>query len=166
MTEYYIYQDIPPSSMASTVLITWVNHVEATSHVGGQLMNPLTLSPPRPLWYHFQVVQEPTVFLQGFTYVGTLGWYVSNVSGWFGNPVGTQYVKVNLYYAYQQSPGPYYWFLDYMEQGTEGSTSDGGYYPLGGTIIVNGYTYKWPGQSLWGGYSPGAYLTRVKSHIL
>ncbi len=101
-----------------------------------------------------------TVNIQGFNYVGFVGWYVTNTYDWFGNLAGQQALRVDFYYT---TANIYYFFLNLIRHDVTGYAPAAWeeFVPCQATEAVNGYTYKWPGQVLFDSAPTGASSNQV-----
>jgi hypothetical protein len=94
-----------------------------------------------------------SVNIQGFNYVGHVGWYATNTYDWYGNLAGQQALSVDFYYTfyYITAKNNYYFFLNLVKHDATGFPThlSGAFTPCVATEAVNGYTSKWPGQVLF-----------------
>ncbi|PVU72647.1 hypothetical protein DDW08_01180 [Vulcanisaeta sp. SCGC AB-777_J10] len=94
-----------------------------------------------------------SVNIQGFNYVGYVGWYATNTYDWYGNLAGQQALSVDFYYTfyYITAKNNYYFFLNLVKHDVTGFPThlSGAFTPCVAIEAVNGYTYKWPGQVLF-----------------
>ena len=158
VTGWDIFEGLPPNNLTYAVLRSWRDYNGMLMNVNNKLYVPvstLTLSVPR---IELQSsATSTTVFIQGFTFVGYVGWYSSSVYDWFGYLAGEQWAMVKFYYAYQQSPGPYWWFLNLIQHEVEGfPTPSIGFSPCNAGEGVNAYSNIYPGQVFWGAAPTGS----------
>ena len=102
-----------------------------------------------------------SVNIQGFNYVGYVGWYATNTYDWYGNLAGQQALRVDFYYTTANS---YYFFLNLVKHDVTGfypDSSSGQFTPCQATEAVNGYTSEFPGQVLFESAPTGASSNQV-----
>jgi hypothetical protein len=132
-TIWEVYVDTPPTNITYAVLRAWkdYNTARAFQQYGSSL----------------------SVNIQGFNYVGHVGWYATNTYDWFGNLAGQQALSVDFYYTfyYITAKNNYYFFLNLIRHEVIGYPThlSGAFTPCVATEAVNGYTSKWPGQVLF-----------------
>ncbi len=132
-TIWEVYVNTPPTNITYVVLRAWkdYNTARAFQQYGSSL----------------------SVNIQGFNYVGHVGWYATNTYDWFGNLAGQQALSVDFYYTfyYITAKNNYYFFLNLIRHEVIGYPThlSGAFTPCVATEAVNGYTSKWPGQVLF-----------------
>ncbi|WP_243679201.1 hypothetical protein [Vulcanisaeta distributa] len=160
VTGWDIFEGLPLNNLTYAVLRGWRDYNSMLTDMNNKLYVPastLMLGVPR---IEFQSsATSTTVFIEGFAFVGYVGWYSSSTYDWFGELAGEQWAMVKFYYAYQQSPGPYWWFLNLIQHEVEGfPTSDPslGFVPCYADEGVNAYSNIYPGQVFWGAAPTGS----------
>ena len=132
-TIWEVYVNTPPTNITYAVLRAWkdYNTARAFQQYGSSL----------------------SVNIQGFNYVGHVGWYATNTYDWYGNLAGQQALSVDFYYTfyYITAKNNYYFFLNLVKHDVTGFPThlSGAFTPCVATEAVNGYTSKWPGQVLF-----------------
>jgi hypothetical protein len=132
-TIWEVYVNTPPTNITYAVLRAWkdYNTARAFQQYGSSL----------------------SVNIQGFNYVGHVGWYATNTYDWYGNLAGQQALSVDFYYTfyYITAKNNYYFFLNLVKHDVIGFPThlSGAFTPCVAIEAVNGYTYKWPGQVLF-----------------
>jgi len=132
-TIWEVYVNTPPTNITYAVLRAWkdYNTARAFQQYGSSL----------------------SVNIQGFNYVGHVGWYATNTYDWYGNLAGQQALSVDFYYTfyYITAKNNYYFFLNLVKHDVTGFPThlSGAFTPCVAIEAVNGYTYKWPGQVLF-----------------
>ncbi|KUO82252.1 MAG: hypothetical protein AT714_07200 [Vulcanisaeta sp. OSP_8] len=132
-TIWEVYVNTPPTNITYAVLRAWkdYNTARAFQQYGSSL----------------------SVNIQGFNYVGHVGWYATNTYDWYGNLAGQQALSVDFYYTfyYITAKNNYYFFLNLVKHDVTGFPThlSGAFTPCVAIEAVNGYTSKWPGQVLF-----------------
>ncbi|WP_054850425.1 hypothetical protein [Vulcanisaeta sp. JCM 14467] len=97
VTGWDIFEGLTPNNLTYAVLRSWRDYNGMLMNVNNKLYVPvstLTLSVPR---IELQSsATSMTVFIQGFTYVGYVGWYSSSVYDWFGYLAGEQWLWLSF----------------------------------------------------------------------
>ncbi|WP_054852928.1 hypothetical protein [Vulcanisaeta distributa] len=164
VTGWDIFEGLPSNNLTYAVLRGgWRDYDSMLTDMNNKLYAPvptLTLGGVPRIKFQSSATST-TVFIQGFTYVGYVGWYSSSTYDWYGELAGEQWAMVKFYYAYQQSPpGPYWWFLNLIQHEVEGfSTSDPslGFIPCYAGEGVNAYSNTYPpGQVFWSAAPTGS----------
>jgi len=132
-TIWEVYVNTPPTNITYAVLRAWKDYNTARA---------------------FQQYESSlSVNIQGFNYVGHVGWYATNTYDWYGNLAGQQALSVDFYYTfyYITAKNNYYFFLNLVKHDVTGFPThlSGAFTPCVAIEAVNGYTYKWPGQVLF-----------------
>jgi len=132
-TIWEVYVNTPPTNITYAVLRAWKDYNTARA---------------------FQQYESSlSVNIQGFNYVGHVGWYATNTYDWYGNLAGQQALSVDFYYTfyYITAKNNYYFFLNLVKHDVTGFPThlSGAFTPCVATEAVNGYTSKWPGQVLF-----------------
>lgn len=158
VTGWDVFEGLPAVDSTYAVLKGWRDYNEMLMDIGNRLYAIIpTLSFDAPKVELQSSATSITVFIQGFTYVGYVGWYSSSTYDWFGKLAGEQWAMVKFYYAYQQYPGPYWWFLNLIQHEVEGFlTPSGSFTPCYAGEGVNAYSNIYPGQVFWGAAPTGS----------
>ncbi|MFP3237162.1 MAG: hypothetical protein RXR10_06805 [Vulcanisaeta sp.] len=161
-TIWEVYVNTPPTNITYVVLRAWKDYNNAIIKTEQPLYAPLpslTMNTARVLFQ--QSGSSLSVNIQGFNYVGYVGWYATNTYDWYGNLAGQQALRVDFYYTTANS---YYFFLNLVKHDVTGfypDTSSGQFTPCQATEAVNGYTSEFPGQVLFESAPTGASSNQV-----
>jgi len=151
-TIWEVYVNTPPTNITYAVLRAWKDYNNAIIKTEQQLYAPsLTINTAKTLLQ--QSGSSLSINIQGFNYIGHVGWYATNTYDWYGNLAGQQALSVDFYYTfyYITAKNNYYFFLNLVKHDVTGFPThlSGAFTPCVATEAVNGYTSKWPGQVLF-----------------
>jgi hypothetical protein len=160
-TIWEVYVNTPPTNITYAVLRAWKDYNNAIIKTEQPLYAPLpslAMNTARVLFQ--QSGSLLSVNIQGFNYVGYVGWYATNTYDWYGELAGQQLLRVDFYYT---TANIYYFFLNLVKHEVIGYPThwSGTFTPCVAIEAVNGYTYKWPGQVLFTSEPTGASSNQV-----
>ena len=147
-TIWEVYVNTPPTNITYAVLRAWKDYNNAIIKTEQQLYAPsLTINTAKTLLQ--QSGSSLSINIQGFNYIGHVGWYATNTYDWYGNLAGQQALRVDFYYT---TANIYYFFLNLIKHDVIGLAPPDPsppFTPCQATEAVNGYTSIWSGQTLF-----------------
>ena len=161
-TIWEVYVNTPPTNITYIVLSIWKDHNNAlikTNLPLYALVPSLAMNTAKALFQ--QSGSSLSVNIQGFNYVGYVGWYATNTYDWYGNLAGQQALRVDFYYT---TANNYYFFLNLVKHDVTGFNPPDpspSFTPCQATETINGYTSIWPGQVLFVSAPTGASSNQV-----